>query len=127
MLSALVLAFLGVPDEVIVEDYVLSARAMEGLMARLKEEYPEAPEAIDRYAPAVLHVPAEAMELFLASVRSRARLLPGPGRVAGCGRRRRRALGRAPRSSVIGGPGIAPGPVGRIGGCPASSTRRRSM
>lgn len=69
VLAALLLAFLGVPDEVIVEDYVLSARAMESLIARLKEEYPDSPDAIDRYAPAVLHVPAGAMEGFLATIR----------------------------------------------------------
>ena len=70
VLSALVLAFLGVPDETIVDDYTLSAAAMERLFERLKLEYPESVEAVERYAPAVLHVVPETMEEFLASMRS---------------------------------------------------------
>lgn len=68
VLSALVLAFLGVPDEVIIEDYALSAAAMERLLERLKAEYPEAEEAVMRYAPAILHVMPETMEQFLAAL-----------------------------------------------------------
>jgi protein-tyrosine phosphatase len=70
VLSALVLAFLGVPDETIVEDYALSAPAMERLLDRLKEEYPDAVEEVERYAPAVLQVLPETMEEFLASMRA---------------------------------------------------------
>ncbi len=69
VLSALVLAFLGVPDETIVEDYALSAAAMERLLERLKAEYPEAQEAVERFAPAILHVVPETMEQFLAALR----------------------------------------------------------
>jgi protein-tyrosine phosphatase len=69
VLSALVLAFLGVPDETIVEDYALSAAAMGNLLERLKAEYPDAVEAVERYAPAVLHVVPETMEQFLAELR----------------------------------------------------------
>ena len=69
VLSALLLAFLGVPDEVIVEDYALSAAAMERLLDRLRAEYPEAEEQVMRYAPAVLHVVPETMEQFLAELR----------------------------------------------------------
>jgi len=69
VLSALVLAFLGVPDQTIVEDYALSAAAMERLLERLKAEYPEAQEAVERYAPAILHVVPETMEQFLAELR----------------------------------------------------------
>ena len=68
VLSALVLAFLGVPDEVFIEDYALSAAAMERLLERLKAEYPEAEEAVMRYAPAILHVVPETMEQFLAAL-----------------------------------------------------------
>lgn len=68
VLSALVLAFLGVPDEVIIEDYALSAAAMVRLLERLKAEYPEAEEAVMRYAPAILHVMPETMEQFLAAL-----------------------------------------------------------
>ena len=71
VLSALLLAFLGVADETIVADYALSAAAMERLLERLKAEYPEAQEAVERYAPAILHVVPETMEQFLADLRSR--------------------------------------------------------
>jgi protein-tyrosine phosphatase len=69
VLSALILAFLGVPDETIVADYALSAAAMVHLLERLKSEYPEAEEEVMRYAPAVLQVRPETMEEFLASLR----------------------------------------------------------
>lgn len=68
VLSALVLAFLGVPDETIVEDYALSSAAMERLLERLKAEYPEAADEVERYAPAILHVVPETMEQFLGSL-----------------------------------------------------------
>ncbi len=87
VLSALFLAFLGVPDELIVEDYALSAAAMAGLFERIKADYPDALEAVERYAPTVLHVVPETMEAFLASLRGRPRLVPGTGR--GPGRHRR--------------------------------------
>jgi hypothetical protein len=70
VLSALLLAFLGVPDETIVADYALSAAAMDRLLARLKAEYPEAQDEVERYAPAILHVVPETMEQFLADVRA---------------------------------------------------------
>jgi protein-tyrosine phosphatase len=69
VLSALILAFLGVPDETIIADYALSGPAMERLLDRLKEEYPDAVEDVMRYAPAVLQVRPETMEQFLASLR----------------------------------------------------------
>jgi len=70
VVSALVLAFLGVPDETIVDDYALSAAAMERLLERLKAEYPDSVEEVVRFAPAILHVVPETMEDFLASLRS---------------------------------------------------------
>jgi protein-tyrosine phosphatase len=69
VLSALILAFLGVPDETIIADYALSGPAMERLLDRLKTEYPDAVEEVMRYAPAVLQVRPETMEQFLASLR----------------------------------------------------------
>lgn len=69
VLSALILAFLGVPDETIVDDYALSAAAMGLLLERLKAEYPDAVEEVERYAPAVLHVVPETMEQFLAELK----------------------------------------------------------
>jgi len=71
VLSALILAFLGVPDETIVADYALSAAAMGRLLERLKAEYPEAQDAVEKYAPAILHVVPETMEQFLADLRAR--------------------------------------------------------
>jgi protein-tyrosine phosphatase len=70
VLSALILAFLGVPDETIVADYALSGPAMERLLDRLKAEYPDSVEEVMRYAPAVLQVLPETMEEFLASLRA---------------------------------------------------------
>ena len=69
VLSALLLAFLGVPDETIIEDYALSAAAMGRLLERLKAEYPDAVDEVVKYAPAVLHVVPETMEQFLAALR----------------------------------------------------------
>lgn len=70
VLVALVLGFLGVADETIVDDYTLSAEAMERLLERLKAEYPDHVAEVERYAPAVLHVQAATMEEFLATIRS---------------------------------------------------------
>ncbi len=70
VLAALILAFLGVPDETIVEDYFLSAAAMAQLLERLKAEYPDSVAEVERYAPAVLQVMPETMEEFLAGVRA---------------------------------------------------------
>ena len=70
VLSALVLAFLGVPDQTIVEDYALSAAAMDRLFERLKAEYPDSVEEVERFAPAILHVAPATMEEFLESIRA---------------------------------------------------------
>lgn len=70
VLSALVLAFLDVPDETIVEDYALSAAAMDRLLERFKQEYPDSVEEVERYAPAILHVVPETMEEFLETIRA---------------------------------------------------------
>jgi len=65
VLAALVLGFLGVPQSVIVEDYALSAEAMVALLARLKVEYADAADEVDRYAPAVVSVAPQTMDAFL--------------------------------------------------------------
>jgi protein-tyrosine phosphatase len=70
VLSALLLAFLGVPDETIVADYALSAAAMVRLLERLQGEYPESADAVNRFAPAILNVVPETMEQFLSKVRA---------------------------------------------------------
>ena len=108
MLSALVLAFLGVPDETIVEDYTLSAPAMERLLDRLKAEYPDSVEEVMHYAPSVLQVLPETMEEFLASLRSDVRQLRRPRRVPRGHRRRERPAPHGPGRGLIPS---APGPA----------------
>lgn len=71
VLAALVLGFLGVTDEVIVEDYVLSASAMVRILDRLRAEYPDAPAEVERFAPVVLSVEPASMAGFLAEVHAR--------------------------------------------------------
>ncbi len=70
VLSALILAFLGVPDATIVEDYALSAAAMGHLLDRLKAEYPDSTAEVERYAPTILNVVPETMEEFLGVIRN---------------------------------------------------------
>ena len=70
VLSALILAFLGVPDETIAADYALSAPAMDRLLERLKAEYPDAGDALERFVPAILHVVPETMTEFLERLRA---------------------------------------------------------
>ncbi len=65
ILAALVLGFLGVPRQVIVEDYALSAEAMVALLERLKLEYAESVAEVERYAPAVISVSPDTMTAFL--------------------------------------------------------------
>ena len=65
ILAALVLGFLGVPHDVIVEDYALSAEGMVALLERIKQEYADAADEVERYAPAVISVPPESMAAFL--------------------------------------------------------------
>lgn len=70
ILSALILAFLGVPDQVIAEDYALSGPAMNELLARLKAEHADVADIVEQFAPAVIHAAPETMEKFLSEVRA---------------------------------------------------------
>jgi len=70
VLAALTLAFLGVPDQTIVEDYALSGAAMDRLLESIKAEYPDAVEEVERYAPSILHVMPETMVEFLDAMRT---------------------------------------------------------
>ena len=70
VLAAVVLGLLGVPDDVIVEDYALSAEAMVRVLERLEREFPGAEEIIDRYRPVILSVDPESMAGLLAGVRA---------------------------------------------------------
>jgi protein-tyrosine phosphatase len=71
VLAAVVLGLVGVPDEVIVEDYVLSALAMSRILERLRGEYPDAADTVARFAPVILSVEPASMEGFLGAVHAR--------------------------------------------------------
>jgi protein tyrosine/serine phosphatase len=77
ILAAIVLGLVGVPDEVIVADYVLSADAMARMLAWLRQEHPDAGEELERYAPAILAVVPETMTRFLAGLRDEYRSFEG--------------------------------------------------
>jgi len=68
ILAAVVLGFLGVPRQVIVDDYALSAQAMVALLARLRVEYADAADEVERYAPAVISVSPQSMDAFLDAI-----------------------------------------------------------
>jgi len=70
VLAAVVLGFLGVPDEVIVEDYALSGEAMVRILGRFEREFPDAEEILDRYRPMILSVDPASMAGLLAGVRA---------------------------------------------------------
>lgn len=70
VLSAMILGLLGVPDEVIVEDYALSAHAMAALKERLAERYPDFADQI-RDATEMFSAAPENMERLLATIRER--------------------------------------------------------
>lgn len=69
VLAALLLAALGVSDDVIADDYQRSSLAMEHLMAWLRAARPEAREEMARQPKAFLSCPPEAMTAFLGLVR----------------------------------------------------------
>jgi protein-tyrosine phosphatase len=71
VLAAIVLGFLGVPDEVIVDDYALSSRAMSRILDRLRAEYPDSEEVVARFAPVILSVEPRSMAGFLGEIRAR--------------------------------------------------------
>ncbi len=68
VLAAVLLGVLGVPDEIIVADYVLSAPAMERLVDHYKRSYPDATEQLTRIAPAMVAAHPDAMTEFLAGL-----------------------------------------------------------
>jgi protein-tyrosine phosphatase len=70
VLAAVILGMLGVPDEVIVEDYTLSLPAMVRLLEMFRREYPDSSEIVERYAPVILAVDPATMAGFLAGVRA---------------------------------------------------------
>jgi protein-tyrosine phosphatase len=70
VLSGIVLGFLGVPDDVIVDDYALSYEAMLRILENLKERYPDAAEIVERYRPVILSAEPASMAGFVAGVRA---------------------------------------------------------
>ncbi|MDQ3385652.1 MAG: tyrosine-protein phosphatase [Actinomycetota bacterium] len=71
VVAALVLAVLGVPDDVIAADYHLSATAVEQLVAWLVATQPDRREEMARQPKAFLSCPPEAMLTFLDELRLR--------------------------------------------------------
>lgn len=71
VLAALVLASLGIPDDIIVADYHLSAGAVEQLVAWLAATRPDLGEEMSRQPKAFLSCPPEAMQTFLDALRAR--------------------------------------------------------
>jgi protein-tyrosine phosphatase len=68
IVASLILALLGVSDDDIIADYVLSREAMERMVDRLRVEHPDAD--LERYIPAMLAVVPDAMIRFLEFVRA---------------------------------------------------------
>jgi protein-tyrosine phosphatase len=69
VLAAVLLGVLGVPDEVIISDYAMSADAMHRLIEHYKQTYPDADEQLTRLAPAMVAAHPQAMASFIAGVR----------------------------------------------------------
>jgi len=70
VLAAVVLGLLGVPDDVIAQDYALSGAAMVRVLGRLEREYPGAHEIIDRYRPVILSADPASMRGLLDAIRA---------------------------------------------------------
>lgn len=71
VLAALVLSTIGVPDDVVVADYHLSAGAVEQLVAWLTATRPDLSEEMSHQPKAFLSCPPEAMHTFLDALRAR--------------------------------------------------------
>ena len=71
VVAATVLGLLGVADEDIVADYVLSQEAMERLLEHLRAEHPDAGEELDRVGPGLVSLFGEAIMGLLNAVRDR--------------------------------------------------------
>jgi len=70
VLAAVVLGLLGVPDDVIVEDYALSGVAMAQVLERLEREFPDAGDVIDHYRPVLLSAEPASMRGLLDAIGS---------------------------------------------------------
>lgn len=67
---AVLLALLGVPDEVIADDYALSARAMDDLLQRVIERVPDQREVILHVAPTMLSATRANIRAMLEALRA---------------------------------------------------------
>jgi protein-tyrosine phosphatase len=68
VLAAVVLGCLGVPDQVIVEDYALSYEAMVRILEDLLVRYPDSGEIVERYRPVILSADAASMAGFVDGI-----------------------------------------------------------
>jgi len=84
VLVAVLLGLLGVPDEIIITDYALSARAMDRLRQKLVAQFPEAKATIDA-ADAMFSAAPENMASLLAALRSEYGTIEAYAESAGAG------------------------------------------
>jgi protein-tyrosine phosphatase len=71
VVAALLLGVLDVPDDVIAHDYAASAKAMDQLVAWVRQHRPASADAMAAQPKAILSCPAEAMHAFLDRTRTR--------------------------------------------------------
>jgi protein-tyrosine phosphatase len=69
ILCALVLGLVGVPDDVIISDYTLSADGMKRMLAWLEEAYPDQAAELSKSAAAIVAASPETMGMFLEDFR----------------------------------------------------------
>ncbi len=82
MVAAILLGVLGVPDPEIVEDYVLTSYALEGILDRLTQ-MPSYELLREELPPETLHARPETMESLLARIRKRFGSMRGYARSTG--------------------------------------------
>ncbi|HEY2430688.1 MAG TPA: tyrosine-protein phosphatase [Acidimicrobiales bacterium] len=85
IVAAVTLALLGVPDEVIADDYAISHEAMARMNAWAEVHTPEVMERLAAYPPAVAGAQPRTMTCFLALLRERHGSLEGLARDLGVG------------------------------------------
>jgi protein-tyrosine phosphatase len=68
VLVAVILGVLGIDDQTIIDDYALSARAMDEVRERLVRRFPDAEDLIRDHADEILSARPENMEFLLAGV-----------------------------------------------------------
>ncbi|MGE3619368.1 MAG: tyrosine-protein phosphatase [Acidimicrobiia bacterium] len=85
VMAAVLLGLAGVADEVIAEDYHLTAPAMDAMIAWLRVEFPRSSDSMTEQPPEYLACPPEAMLGFLAGVAERYGSVEGYARHLGLG------------------------------------------